>query len=271
MISNALVSAAVAGSLILPQPQTVVSPPKPAIVKPENLEFSKNLLAMPITLGMLSKAQPPTLTYIGTASTVTSNTSITASFNVGASVDPNREAFLVAQPVIGVTGTLSATTFAGTTATTATSNIYDVATTSYGAVCFFASLPTQSGSQTFTLTFSSAGNLAACNIYLYIASNRPGKGTNQSSGTAVKGGSSVLTYSNSSVTIPAKGFMLVAFAKGGTGAFTATPTTPFTQQAVASTRWIGNTGIQASGSTPTVSFTWSTASGVPLYSAWAFG
>jgi hypothetical protein len=51
--------------LILPAKAGVYLPPKPAIVKPENIEFSKHmLLGMPFTLGMLpGKSLPPY--YIG--------------------------------------------------------------------------------------------------------------------------------------------------------------------------------------------------------------
>ena len=54
MIKKALLAATVASGLIIPQVAAgVYLPPKPSIIKPENIEFSKHMLAMPITLGML--------------------------------------------------------------------------------------------------------------------------------------------------------------------------------------------------------------------------
>jgi len=53
IIKNTLLATTLASGLIVPAAAGVYLPPKPAIVKPENLDFSKNLLAMPFTLGML--------------------------------------------------------------------------------------------------------------------------------------------------------------------------------------------------------------------------
>ncbi len=69
MIRKALLAATVATGLILPAAAGLYVSPKPAIVKPENLEFSKHmLLGMPITMGMLApKSTPPQ--YIANSAT----------------------------------------------------------------------------------------------------------------------------------------------------------------------------------------------------------
>jgi len=55
-----MLAATVASGLILPATAGGSLLPKPAIIKPQNIEFSKNLLAMPITMGMLkSGARTP--------------------------------------------------------------------------------------------------------------------------------------------------------------------------------------------------------------------
>lgn len=61
MIKKALLAATVASGLIVPAQAGVYLPPKPklevsspAIIKPESLEYSKHMLAMPFTLGMLA-------------------------------------------------------------------------------------------------------------------------------------------------------------------------------------------------------------------------
>lgn len=62
MMKKALLAATVAtGLLMTPAQAGLYVPPKPAIIKPENIEFSKHmLLGMPITMGMLvAKAAAP--------------------------------------------------------------------------------------------------------------------------------------------------------------------------------------------------------------------
>ncbi len=67
MMNKALLAATVASGLILPAEAGVALPPRPAIIKPENIEFSKHLLAMPITMGMFrsSARVPGTIAYVG--------------------------------------------------------------------------------------------------------------------------------------------------------------------------------------------------------------
>jgi hypothetical protein len=55
-MKNAAIAATVTAGLIVPAQAGIYLPPKPAIVKPENLDFSKHmLLGMPLTMGMLAK------------------------------------------------------------------------------------------------------------------------------------------------------------------------------------------------------------------------
>lgn len=78
MIKNTLLATTLASGLIVPATAGVYLPPKPAIVKPENLEFSKNLLAMPFTLGMLKRrtsAPTPTVAVGTVGSSITDGTS----------------------------------------------------------------------------------------------------------------------------------------------------------------------------------------------------
>lgn len=63
MMKHSLIAAMAVSGLVAPAASQVIVP-KPAIVKAENLEFSKNLLAMPFTLGML---QPRVSTPVVTA------------------------------------------------------------------------------------------------------------------------------------------------------------------------------------------------------------
>ena len=78
MIRKALLAGTIAAGLIVPAKAGVYLPPKPAIVKPENIEFSKNLLAMPFTLGMLPSRSLPLLAFGNTANYTTSTTSTTS-------------------------------------------------------------------------------------------------------------------------------------------------------------------------------------------------
>lgn len=69
----------VATGLIVPATAGVYLPPKPAIVKPENIEFSKNmLLAMPFTLGMLPSKGGVPISYVGFATAATTTVTIPA-------------------------------------------------------------------------------------------------------------------------------------------------------------------------------------------------
>jgi hypothetical protein len=74
MIKKALLAGTLAAGLILPAfaerslvqvKAGLILPPKPAIIKPENLEFSKHMLAMPFTMGMLAPKQASQIQFVG--------------------------------------------------------------------------------------------------------------------------------------------------------------------------------------------------------------
>jgi len=67
MLNKAMLAATVASGLILPASAGVFLPPRPGIIKHQNVEFSKNLLAMPVTMGMLKSGarKPGIISYVG--------------------------------------------------------------------------------------------------------------------------------------------------------------------------------------------------------------
>jgi hypothetical protein len=70
MIKKALLAGTLAAGLIVPAQAKagLILPPKPAIIKPENLEFSKHMLAMPLTMGMmLRKDSAAAIQFVGGA------------------------------------------------------------------------------------------------------------------------------------------------------------------------------------------------------------
>jgi len=80
MMNRALLAATVASGLVLPAKAAVYLPQRLAIIKPGNLEFSKNLLAMPTTMGMLKPGGRTrgAISYVGGGSSAsTSATTIT--------------------------------------------------------------------------------------------------------------------------------------------------------------------------------------------------
>jgi hypothetical protein len=70
MINKALLAGTLAAGLIVPAQAKagLILPPKPAIIKPENIEFSKHMLAMPFTMGMLPRKDGGTPSYINSSS-----------------------------------------------------------------------------------------------------------------------------------------------------------------------------------------------------------
>jgi hypothetical protein len=82
MMRDTILAATMASGLILPARAELHLPPRPAIVKPQHLEMSRNLLAMPVTLGMMKRkaAGPLSLTYV---SAILSSQSSGSSFTSG--------------------------------------------------------------------------------------------------------------------------------------------------------------------------------------------
>ena len=80
MMKKALLAATVASGLIVPSAAAgVYLPPKPAIVKPENLDFSSHmLLGMPFTMGMLPGRAKAAPYIVSTGARYTSSSSLTS-------------------------------------------------------------------------------------------------------------------------------------------------------------------------------------------------
>lgn len=101
MIVKPALAAMMASGLAMPEAPKLILP-KPAIIKAENIEFSKNLLAMPLTLGMLpGKAIPGNITFLGSATLFTFDASLSFTF-----INPNNKTIVVAWAV-GVTSSSS--------------------------------------------------------------------------------------------------------------------------------------------------------------------
>jgi hypothetical protein len=82
MMRDTILAATMASGLVLPARAELHLPPRPAIVRPGNLETSGHLLAMPVTFGMMKRraAGPPSLTYV---SAILSSQSSGSSFTSG--------------------------------------------------------------------------------------------------------------------------------------------------------------------------------------------
>lgn len=123
MIKKSLVAATVASGLVVPAAAGIYIPPKPSIVKPENLDFSKNILAMPLTLGMLpGKAPPVTVNNRNTTSNATTTGTQTTYSYTGVSFGTANTTRCVIAFILGYNGstggrTLSSCTLGGVTAT----------------------------------------------------------------------------------------------------------------------------------------------------------
>ena len=89
IIKPALAAMLASGIVVSEAPKLIL--PKPAIIKAENIEFSKNLLAMPITLGMLPNKGARDITYLGTDSVFDTSASLTFAFS-----NPNNKTLIVA-------------------------------------------------------------------------------------------------------------------------------------------------------------------------------
>lgn len=169
MIKKALLAASVATGLIVPAAQAgeLYLPPKPAIVKPENIEFSKNmLLAMPFTLGLVAKnasGVAPSIASTATSQGATSNsTSHTVSYPSGI-VSGN---LLVA--IIAVSGGSVLTMPSGWTA--------PVGITGAGGFTgrLNVSYKIADGSEGASFTATSAFSTGLCAVVHRITGNRPG-------------------------------------------------------------------------------------------------
>jgi hypothetical protein len=127
MMKKALLASVLATGLILPAKAGVYLPPKPAIVKPENLEFSKHmLLGMPLTMGMLAPKAASSLVVAFTDVNITDadGTSYTQTSSIGTAAS-DRYVVVVGWANDGSNRTISSCTVGGA-ATTRRANLGSV-------------------------------------------------------------------------------------------------------------------------------------------------
>lgn len=87
MMKDALLAASLGAGLMVPAPAGIYLPPKPAIMKPESIEFTRHLLpAMPLTMGLIrAQAKPQlSLSYVSVYGTSTQASSYSPTMNLGA-------------------------------------------------------------------------------------------------------------------------------------------------------------------------------------------
>ena len=167
MIKKALLAGTLAAGLMLPVQAKagLILPPKPAIVKPENLEFSKHMLAMPFTLGMLPGKGPtgPTLTYLSSATSSTAGATHTITAAGLGSAAANRYIVISGFAYSGsiTVRTLSSLTIGGVSATINVSPTGSVGVT--GFICCAAVPSGATGDLVFT--FSGSMTVVRYNIY----------------------------------------------------------------------------------------------------------
>lgn len=123
MIVKPALAAMLASGLIVPETQKLVLP-KPAIVKAENLEFTRHiLLGMPLTMGMLAAKNrtPVTATYTGAITSTTNALSYSLTLPIGTA---SADRYIVVAIFIPSGGVPSGVTIDGVAAVTSTTGIY---------------------------------------------------------------------------------------------------------------------------------------------------
>lgn len=213
MISKSILAASVAGGIVAPTHSGVILPPKleiarQAIVRPENIEFSKNLLlGMPLTMGTLAnRAAPASINLRNTAtSATTTGTQTTYTYNnisIG-TADTSRLVFAHILGYNGSTGgrTLSSCTIGGVSAT-----IIQQGTSGSGlsfvTALAVARVPTGT-TATVSFSFSNSMNQARC--FVSSVNNIISSTPISTSLVALNGLTSATT---SSLTFPANGFVI---------------------------------------------------------------
>lgn len=168
------------------------------------------------------------VTYLGTISW-SSGSSISGAIDIGA-VHTKKEIFCVAASSMIVSRSLNSVTVAGVTATLATTNYSG--TVSHTGLSFVA-MPTQSGSQTITATYS--GTLIGGAMDVYSVRNRPGIGTNH---VSTAGNSSTATsVTLSTCVISINGIWFGTCGHGSTTATTAPSGTTVGSDTIATYRY----------------------------------
>lgn len=260
MISKSILVASVVGGIVIPKQAGVLPPPelviaKPAIVKPENIEFSRNLLlGMPLTMGMLSKkAAPASINLRNTAtSATTTGTQTTYTYN-NVSIGTANASRLVFAHILGYNGstgnrTLSSCTIGGVSATiirqgTSGSGL------SFVTALAVAAVPTGT-TATVSFTFSNSMNQARC--FVSSVDNILSSTPVSTSLIALNG---LTTATTESLTFPADGFVIAYAANDAAVTHTWTNATEW-RDGVLNTAFYGSAAdtfpVSASTSTITV-------------------
>lgn len=109
-----------AAGLLVPAAPALVVPAKPALVRAESLEFSKHMLAMPVTMGMMKRkaaaAKTINVAYIGTA--IDTSNSLSYTFSSQSIGTPSADRYVVVGLACVTSGTavLSGVTIGGAAA-----------------------------------------------------------------------------------------------------------------------------------------------------------
>lgn len=167
-MKKTLLAAAVASSLIVPAQAGVYIPPKPAIVKPENIDFSKHmLLGMPMTMGMLAaRGNSPSYVYCTQTSSATNLTSYTFTAVPISTASAYRRVLVLINGTGSASGrTLSSVTIGGVTAT---SHVINVSSSTYSSRMVSALVPTGT---TADIVITYSGSMNDCSIGVWALYN----------------------------------------------------------------------------------------------------
>ena len=169
MKTSLLAAAAVAGGLILPATPPLVFP-KPAIIKPENLDFSRHLLlGMPLTMGMLSSSKVAkkvlTISYAGGE---TSTADLSSYSFTGAKIGTPAPDRYIAVVVCGAS-TASRTVNSVTVGGKATTRQHQPSSASnmYPSGLFITNATVESGTSA-TINVSMSGACTGCVAAVYV-------------------------------------------------------------------------------------------------------
>jgi hypothetical protein len=209
MILKPTLAAMLASGLIVPERPALILP-KPAIVKAENLEFSKHmLLGMPLTMGMLpGKASAArTVTYRGSAAITGSSTTKTYTNAPIGTAASNRLVVLVA--TIPYTTLSTGATAAGNAMTLVSSN----SVSGRGVYIYGLVVPTGTAA---TITHTTAASISTYPMFVYTVSL--GSTSATPSSTKSFNVSSTTTASFPAITVPTGGVYIAGAVSGDNGA-----------------------------------------------------
>jgi hypothetical protein len=203
------------------------------------------------------------ITFLGElGGTLSPGNVYSGTFDIG-SAHGNKEIFLVATG-FGSSRTLTAasTTVAGIAVTKATS---ESTSSSIFISCAYVDVSGIGGSQTITVTMSNT--VSGMRVGVYEVLNRVGSGNEDDYTTTNSAGAT--SFSHTTTTISNNGFALAGFCKSGTAAVTETNIDEDAEIFTTATYWVGSRQVQVSGSTPTLSWSWTGSVGYRAAS-WSF-